>query len=214
MITAMSTKVRQPEPSQCNSAAAISTVAEVSKETPASSRTLRYRDGSARIAWSREEASRSPSGASVCTPARDARTKATSALAHNPASSVATMAATTSHAMLASPGPFLPLPVAGGPSLRTPRAEQLILQAEHGGTFIGFRVIISEQVQDAMGAQQLEFVPQGARGAARLLAGHLRAQHHIAEQAGNRTGLCAWPRVRAAVARRRGPQLIHRDGQH
>src|SRR5216683_2987988 len=213
MITAMSRKVCQPEPSQCSSAAAISTVAEVSQETPASSSTLRYREGSVRIAWSREEASSSAPGASACAPARDARTRATSALAHNPASSVATMAATTSHAMLASPGPFLPLPVAGGPALRAPRAEQLILQAEHGRTFIGFGVIISEQVQDAMGAQQLEFVPEGVRGAARLLAGHLGAQHHIAEQAGNRTGLCAGPRVRAAVARRRWPQLIHREGQ-
>ena len=112
MITAMMRKVRQPEPSQCSNAAAIATVAEVSQATRTSSRILRYLEGSARIACRREKASRSPFGASPWAPARDDRTRATSALAQNPASSARTTAATTSHAMLASPRPFLALPVA------------------------------------------------------------------------------------------------------
>src|SRR6266536_2786686 len=165
MMTQISRNTRQPVPSQCSSAAATSTMAAVSPQTRASSSTARYRAGSARTAWSRVAARRRlpfRPRASSPAPDRDTRMSATSALAHSPAPSASAAAATISHTMVASPRLFLPFRVTaragwlipGG----APAGEQLILEAEHGGALVRLGVVIAEQVQDPVRAEQLELV--------------------------------------------------------
>ena len=67
------------------------------------------------------------------------------------------------------------------------QAQQLGLQPEHLALLVGLGVVVAEQVQDAVGAQQVQLGLGGVPGLDRLLGGDLRAQHDVAEQ--RRSGL-------------------------
>src|SRR5450755_3772186 len=222
MTTKTSRNTCQPVPSQCSSAAATRTMAAVSLQTRASSSTARYRAGSASTAWSRVAARfRLPLRLRASSPApdRDTRMSATSALAHSPAPSVRAAAAMISHAMVASPRPFLPLLVAGPPGWlipgRAPGREQLVLQAEHRGVLVRLSVVIPEQVQDAVRAEQFELVTQRMLRLAGLVGGDVGTEHDVAEQAGRRRRFPARALVDPGTAAGgRRSQLIHGEGQH
>ena len=77
-----------------------------------------------------------------------------------------------------------------------PRLQQLVLGAEHGGVLFGLGVVIPEQVQDPVHAEQLELVLGGVASLDGLFGRDLRAQHHVPEQARVVAGL----RVARAVA--------------
>jgi hypothetical protein len=81
------------------------------------------------------------------------------------------------------------------------------LQAEHDRVFVRFRVVVAEQVQDAVHAQQRQLVLGFVAGPLRLFGGDLRAEHHVAEQA--RIGARFIP-----GARLRRPELVHREREH
>lgn len=79
---------------------------------------------------------------------------------------------------------------------------------------VGIRVIVSEQMQDAVDAQQFDLVLGTVPTGLRLIGSDLRAQHDIAEQTGLRFRLMrADRRPRAANGRRR-PELIHREREN
>ena len=121
-------------------------------------------------------------------------------------------AAATSHAIRITrirPAPSRSRPAA---VLGPPGAQQPVLQAEHRGMLVRVSVVVSEQVQDAVGAQHLQFVGYRVLRLAGLLGGDLRAQHHVAEQARRRALLVG--AVGAVAAGRRRPQLVHGKGQH
>src|SRR5216683_6919231 len=130
MTAAARTNACQPEPSQCTNATVTSTVADVSQLTRSRSSTLRYRGTSASTTPSRPDPRRE-SRATSSALTRETRARAASALAHRPATSVSTIAATTSQSMgditqalPAPPDPArVPLPRArnraAGPASRT-----------------------------------------------------------------------------------------------
>ena len=62
-----------------------------------------------------------------------------------------------------------------------PGGEQLVLQPEHGGVLIGIGVVVAEQVQDSVHAQQLKLVLSRMAGLTCLRRGDLRAEHDVAE---------------------------------
>ena len=81
----------------------------------------------------------------------------------------------------------------------------------------GFGVVVTEQMQDAVHGQELEFLLSGMPRLAGLGGGHLRAEHDIAEQ--GRAGLSAVRALpvtagSAELRRDRGPQLVHGERQH
>ena len=92
-----------------------------------------------------------------------------------------------------------------------PGHEQLFLKAEHRGVFAGVRVIISEQMQDAVDAQQLDL----GLGAVplRLLGRDLRTQHHVPEQSRHRFRVMRSSH-RATAAHVGWAQLIHGECKH
>jgi hypothetical protein len=81
------------------------------------------------------------------------------------------------------------------------------LQAEHHRVFVRFGVVVAEQVQDAVHAQQRQLVLGLVAGPFRLFGGDLRAEHHVAEQA--RIGARLLPGARLGR-----PELIHREREH
>src|SRR5919202_6564912 len=84
-----------------------------------------------------------------------------------------------------SPGPGLPgdrLPGCGAPAL-----DQLLLEAEHLLLLLRLHVVVTEQVQDAVGGEQDELVVHRVPGGAGLPDGDRRAQDDVAEQ--RRAGL-------------------------
>ena len=130
-----------------------------------------------------------------------------------------------------SPGPFWPF---GGPGRMAvgrcsrrpggragpqcpPRREQPVLQAEHRGVLVRVGVVVAEQVQDAVHGAAARARPRRVTGLAGLLRGHRRAEHHVAEQPGQRLGLggrpgrCA-PRPGAAAAARPSGRPARRSG--
>ena len=119
---------------------------------------------------------------------------------HSPASTTSTAATTSSRT---SP---LVIGVHRVPSaaLLASRREQLGLQAEHLALLLRLGVVVAEQVQDAVGAQQLQLVLGGVPGGAACRCGDLRAEHDVAEQ----------PRLGLLVVAARRTQLVHREGQH
>src|SRR5260221_2252270 len=203
---------RQAGPAQCSSTAATSNVAPISAMTLASSSTATYFGPSASTACSGAGVWL-PDLASSFAPARETRSSAVSALAHNPANSASAAAARISQPIaclswragspgrpgnpggpggpgrrgdsgrapvfgrtaVCGPGGSAAVPAALGP----PGRQQPVLQAEHGSMLLGVGMVIPEQVQDAVGGEQVDFVrngmlsPPGGRG------GHLRADHHI-----------------------------------
>ena len=74
-------------------------------------------------------------------------------------------------------------------------------------------VIVAEQVQYAVRAQQLKLVLHVMPGLAGLLRGDLRAQHHVAQQPGQLAGVGGAPPVGPRADRVRRPQLVHRERQ-
>jgi hypothetical protein len=74
-------------------------------------------------------------------------------------------------------------------------------------------VIVSEQMQDAVDAQQFDLVLSAVSLRLRLLGGDLRAQYDVTEQTRHRLRLM--PAARAApAAQMRRPQLIHGEREH
>src|ERR1019366_5954002 len=182
MTAAVMVNARQPSPSQCTSAAATSPVAPISAATLARSSPARSRGTSWSTACKAEE-SRAERPSSLA-PALDIRSRAVSALTHQPASRISAIAATSSHPIGGSPQPFPAVTSAAGVAvrrrprrgvtdgilvaglmpggtrpvgrlvLRPPRRQQPVLQAEHGGVVLSLRVIVAEQMQDAVHGEQ------------------------------------------------------------
>ena len=93
-----------------------------------------------------------------------------------------------------------------------PGREQLVLQAEHLGVLARVGVVVAEQVQDAVRAQQLKLGLHVMAGPGGLPRGDLRAQHHVTQQAGQRARLGAPVGPRSGLVRR--PQLVHREREN
>src|SRR5262245_30633359 len=231
MIAPVMRNARQTGPVQESTAAAASRVAAISAATLVSSSTATYLGTSASTAWSGADASR-PDVASSFAPARDTRSRAVSALAHSPANSTSTTAAKISHPMARLPGSGQVVAAPGAvrarhlawrchaASLRrrvclfgAPRREQPVLQSEHRRVLLRVAVVVAEQVQDAVRAQQIDFLAYGVPGAPSLDRRHLRAEHHVAEQPGNSilvgTAVLGW---RPTGLRR--AQFVHREREH
>ena len=94
---------RQPSPNQHTNAAVTKTVAVSSAATRSSSSTAMYLGTSASTACSGGDGSLAEVASSLA-PARDTRSSAVSALAHNPANSASTTPATTSQPTTRYPG--------------------------------------------------------------------------------------------------------------
>src|SRR5258708_8169376 len=130
-----------------------------------------------------------PDLASSFAPARETRSSAVSALAHNPANSASAAAARISQPIaclswragspgrtaVCGPGGSAAVPAALGP----PGRQQPVLQAEHGSMLLGLGMVIPEQVQDALCGEQVDFVVNGMLGAPGSRGGNLRAVPHI-----------------------------------
>src|SRR5712664_701371 len=197
---------RQAGPAQCSSTAATSNVAPISAMTLASSSTAMYFGTSASTACSGAGVWL-PDVASSFAPARETLSSAVSALAHNPANSASAAAARISQPIAClswragspgRPGHSGRAPVFGrtavsgsGGSAAVPAAlgppgrQQPVLQAEHGSMLLGVGMVIPEQVQDAVGGEQVDFVRNGMLGPPGSRGGNLRADHYIPQQAGN-----------------------------
>ena len=80
--------------------------------------------------------------------------------------------------------------------------------------FIGVRVIVSEQMQDAVNAQQLEFVLGAVPIRLRLPGGDLGAEHNVAEQAWLRFWFLPGGRGARSTELGRRAKLVHREGKH
>src|SRR5580704_17930081 len=93
----------------------------------------------------------------------------------------------------------------------SPRVQQPVLQAEHSRVLVGLPVIVAEQVQDPVGAEQVDLVRSGMAGLLGLRRGDLGTNHHVTEQYLGRvrvgTGV-----VSVRPARLREPQLVHGEG--
>ena len=92
-----------------------------------------------------------------------------------------------------------------------PRAQQPVLQAEHLGALVGLRVVVAEQVQDAVHGEQFQLVLGAVAGVAGLNRRDLRAQHHVPEQAGIGAGFLRARPAGVDPAEVRRPQLVHRE---
>ena len=88
---------------------------------------------------------------------------------------------------------------------RPPALEQLLLQPEHLPLLLGLRVVVAEQVQDAVGGEQLQLVVDGVAG------GGAPARRRPPGTARRRRAAPA-----PGPGRRAGPvsQLVHREGEH
>src|SRR6185437_1455431 len=181
MTTAVIRNARQSMPIQCTSTAATSTVAVIWPITRMSTSTDMYRDISASAAGSGPAPSPGVRPSSLA-PALDTRSSAASALAHQPASATSASAARSSQPMGFSLRPFWRLRVPVG---ARPGPQQLVLEREHGRVLLRLGVVEAEQVQDAVGAQQADLGPGLVPGLLGLGGGHLRADDHVAEQAGD-----------------------------
>ena len=124
-------------------------------------------------------------------------------------------AATISQAMLASPRLVLPFRVTAGPDslVRRPRARTASSSScrpNMAALLVRLGVVIAEQVQDAVRAQQFELVPQRVPRLGGLVGGHLGAEHHVAEQPRRRVGFAAarpGPRGRCRAAAGRSSSI-------
>jgi hypothetical protein len=76
----------------------------------------------------------------------------------------------------------------------------------------GVGMVIPEQVQDAVGGEQVDLIRDDVPGASGLHGGNLRADHHIAEQAGNARGIGV-VLLDMCATRLGRPQLVHREGE-
>src|SRR6478736_1477150 len=72
---------------------------------------------------------------------------------------------------------------AGTVARREERQQQLALQLEHLALLVRLGVVVAEQVQDAVRRQQEHLLDRGVTRLDRLLRGHRRAQHDVAERA-------------------------------
>src|SRR5262249_61248889 len=63
-----------------------------------------------------------------------------------------------------------------------PAAHQSRLQLEHGLLLVGVAVVVAQQVQDAVRAQQVQLGLDRVAGLARLAGGHLAAKDDVAEK--------------------------------
>jgi hypothetical protein len=79
--------------------------------------------------------------------------------------------------------------------------------------FPGVGMVIPEQVQDAVGGEQVDFICDRVPGPPGLRGGNLRADHHISQQAGN-AGCIGVVMLGVCSARLRRPQLVHREGKY
>jgi hypothetical protein len=152
-------------------------------------------------------------------PAREILTRASSALAHQPASSVSASAAASSQPAAFLPGLALragldrPVTrIAAAVAFRAPGGQQPVLQAEHGRMLVRLGVVIPEQVQDAVRAQQVELVLHAVIPLPGLHDRHLGAQHHVTEQ--GLADILVRAVLRLAAAGRRRAQLVHGEGKH
>jgi hypothetical protein len=73
-------------------------------------------------------------------------------------------------------------------------------------------VVVAEQMQDPVRAQEVDLVLDVVLCLRRLLRRHLRADHHVTEERLSRVRVGL--RVVAVRARLRQAQLVHREGQH
>src|SRR5690348_14441829 len=169
MITAAIRNAHQSGVIHRTSTAVTSTVAEISPITLIRTSTDMYRDISVSTACSGAAPSPGERPSSLA-PARDTRSRAASALTHQPASATSASAATSSQPIGVSPRPFPRLPVGrargSGPAIRgralrdtairdtairdgavalarPPAAEQLVLQAEHLRVLLGLGVVVA-----------------------------------------------------------------------
>jgi hypothetical protein len=95
-----------------------------------------------------------------------------------------------------------------------PGAEQPVLEPEHVRAFPRLRVVVAEQVQDAVHREQLQLVLGAVPRTARLHRRDLRAQHHVTEQPGVGARLLRAGPADVDPAQVRRPQLVHGEGQH
>src|SRR5689334_13014814 len=132
-------------------------VADSSQMVRSRSSRFSERGGSARTCWRRTAPPR-PSRTSSSTRTRDTRESATSRQART--------AATSTNRTAKISGRTLPANTSGArPAPLVPRRQQLALQAEHLGVLLGVAVVVAEQVQHTVRAEQLELV---GRAVARL----------------------------------------------
>src|SRR5215813_704844 len=205
---------RHAGPAQCSSTAATSKVAPISVTTLASSSTAMYFGTSASTAWS-GAAAWLPDVASSFAPARETRISAVSALAHSPANSASAAAARISQpiARLSLRSRRSGLRWHVRPAVGSPGSQQPVLQAEHGSMLSGVGMVIPEQVQDAMGGEQVDLIRDAMASPPGLPRSNLRANHHISKQNIGPIGIEV-ARLRMRSARLRRPELIHRESEH
>lgn len=86
-----------------------------------------------------------------------------------------------------------------------PLLEQPVLQGEHLPLFVGFAVVVAEQMQHTVDGEQRQFVPEAVACRGGLFGGELRAQHDVAQH-----GRARLRRIGATTRL----ELIHREAHH
>jgi hypothetical protein len=74
-------------------------------------------------------------------------------------------------------------------------------------------MVVSQQVEEAVYAQELQLLLGAVAGVAGLGRGHLRAQHHVAQQARIGPGLLGARPADVHPGHVGRPQLVHGEGQ-
>ena len=95
-----------------------------------------------------------------------------------------------------------------------PGGEQPVLEPEHVRALLRLRVVVAEQVQDAVHGEQFQLVLGAVPRTAGLHRRNLRAEHHVTEQAGVGAWLLGAGAADVGPAQVRRPQLVHGEGQH
>src|SRR2546423_14539163 len=188
---------------------ATTTVAAVSQATRSSSTRFSTRAGSSTSSLSRA-AFGTPASTSSAARTRETRDSAASAQAETPATRTSATTARISQNSRAlirrafrreCPAFVYDCSSSAGPGL--PSSQQLLLPPEHLRLLVRLGVVVAEQVQDPVRGEQPQLVGGGVTGVLGLLHRHLRAQHDVPEQAGDRLVVLPGPGR---------PQPVHWEG--
>src|SRR3954447_15834419 len=215
-------------PNSARATIVASAVAVSSQDSRSSRRRFVYRARSAMITAS-AGAPRRSSRTNSSTRAFETRERAESTQAMSPPSGTRQMAmisATTSEPLMRGDSPTAARGVADlatgarqrrpdGPALGDPRPllHQPGLELEHLPLLIRLAVVVAEEVQDAVRAEQVQLGLGGVPGRRRLVGGDGRAENDVAEH--RRAGVLVGPgRGGPVEPLRRAVVRVHREGHH
>src|SRR5690606_13206543 len=196
MIPTLVTTVGHQAPSKwsCHHRATPTTAA-ASHAMRSSSTVLRCRAGSSRMATSE------------AAPARRASTSSSARARENWDRALSTMASTLARTTRSTTAPSSVGPLTCVcPSVRAwsaPPSQELVLETEHLLVLLRLRVVVAEQVEDAVHGEQLDLGQGPVPRRHALLLRHRGAEDEVAQD--------AFLRLLVDLAR---AQLVHREGQH